>query len=384
MSNCGQLWRFTKELKPILLMVIVQISFALVNILYKLAADDGMNLRILVAYRFIFASAFIVPLAFFVERKSRPKLTWTVLGQAFLCGLLGGSLVQNLFLESIVLTSATTATALANLVPGVTFVLGALFRVEKTSLNTLPGKAKIFGTILGIAGAMVLTFVKGIEIKMWSVHTHILNHPAHESTHSTRESLIGASLAIVGCFSYASWLIVQSKMSMRYPCYYSSTALMCLMGAIQSFVFAVISVRDWNQWKLGWNVRLVAVTFIGIVASGMMLTLIAWCVRLRGPLFVSMFNPLMVIIVALIGSIFLAEKLYIGSVIGGLLIMLGLYGVVWGKGKEIKKMIALTPGPELIPRLDTIEIVTSSVSDEGGVQSKSKVRPETSEEVIQK
>ncbi|KAK9733526.1 hypothetical protein RND81_04G073100 [Saponaria officinalis] len=345
MLNCGKLWHFINGLKPVLLMVIVQISFALVNLLYKVAANDGMNLRILIAYRFIFASAFIVPLAFFVERKSRPRLTWTVLGQAFLCGLLG---------------------------------------MEKTSLKTLPGKAKTFGTILGIAGAMVLTFVKGIEIKMWSVHTHILKNPTHQITHSTRENLIGASLAIVGCFSYASWLIVQTKMSARYPCYYSSTALMCLMGAIQSFVFAVILERDWNQWKLGWNVRLVAVTFTGIVASGMMLTLIAWCVRLRGPLFVSVFNPLMVIIVALIGSIFLDEKLYIGSVIGGLLIMLGLYGVVWGKGKEMKKMIVLAPGPELIPRMDTVEIVTSSVSDEGGAQNKSKVRPETGEEVIEK
>ncbi|KAK9733525.1 hypothetical protein RND81_04G073100 [Saponaria officinalis] len=384
MLNCGKLWHFINGLKPVLLMVIVQISFALVNLLYKVAANDGMNLRILIAYRFIFASAFIVPLAFFVERKSRPRLTWTVLGQAFLCGLLGGSLVQNLYLESIVLTSATFASALANLVPGVTFILGVLFRMEKTSLKTLPGKAKTFGTILGIAGAMVLTFVKGIEIKMWSVHTHILKNPTHQITHSTRENLIGASLAIVGCFSYASWLIVQTKMSARYPCYYSSTALMCLMGAIQSFVFAVILERDWNQWKLGWNVRLVAVTFTGIVASGMMLTLIAWCVRLRGPLFVSVFNPLMVIIVALIGSIFLDEKLYIGSVIGGLLIMLGLYGVVWGKGKEMKKMIVLAPGPELIPRMDTVEIVTSSVSDEGGAQNKSKVRPETGEEVIEK
>jgi hypothetical protein len=55
-------------LKPTLLMVMVQMTFAGVNVLYKLAVNDGMNLRIVVAYRFIFATAFIAPLAFVLER----------------------------------------------------------------------------------------------------------------------------------------------------------------------------------------------------------------------------------------------------------------------------------------------------------------------------
>jgi hypothetical protein len=57
-------------LKPTLLMIMVQITFAGVNLLYKLAVNDGMNLRIVVAYRFIFATAFIAPLAFFLERSN--------------------------------------------------------------------------------------------------------------------------------------------------------------------------------------------------------------------------------------------------------------------------------------------------------------------------
>ncbi|KAE9591872.1 hypothetical protein Lalb_Chr20g0123291 [Lupinus albus] len=48
-----------------------------------------MSLRVVVAYRYIFATAFIAPLAFILERKTRPKMSWTVLFQAFLCGLFG-------------------------------------------------------------------------------------------------------------------------------------------------------------------------------------------------------------------------------------------------------------------------------------------------------
>lgn len=56
------------RLKPVAGMVLVQVVFAGVNILYKLAANDGMDLRVLVAYRHLFGAAFLLPLAFFVER----------------------------------------------------------------------------------------------------------------------------------------------------------------------------------------------------------------------------------------------------------------------------------------------------------------------------
>jgi len=55
-------------LKPALLMVMVQIAFAFVNVLYKLAINDGMSVIILTAYRLIFAAACTIPLALIFER----------------------------------------------------------------------------------------------------------------------------------------------------------------------------------------------------------------------------------------------------------------------------------------------------------------------------
>lgn len=49
-------------------MVIFQVGYAVVNVFYKLAANDGMSFRVLAAYRFIFATAFMLPLALFLER----------------------------------------------------------------------------------------------------------------------------------------------------------------------------------------------------------------------------------------------------------------------------------------------------------------------------
>lgn len=56
------------KLKPTILMVFVQFAFAGANVLYKLAVNDGMSSKVLVAYRFLFATAFIVPLALIFER----------------------------------------------------------------------------------------------------------------------------------------------------------------------------------------------------------------------------------------------------------------------------------------------------------------------------
>ena len=50
----------------------------------------------------------------------------------------------------------------------------------------------------------------------------------------------------------------------------------------------------------------------GIVASGVMVIAIAWCIEKRGPLFVSAFSPLMLVLVAVAASLTLGEKLYLG------------------------------------------------------------------------
>ncbi|KAM1366243.1 hypothetical protein FF1_044331 [Malus domestica] len=307
-------------LKPVLLMVVVQFAFAGVNVLYKLAANDGMNLRILVAYRFIFATAFILPIALFIERKSRPKLTWMVLLQGFLSGLFGGSLSQNLYIESLALTSATFASAIVQLTPAITFILAITFRLENLSLRSPAGKAKMLGTLMGIGGAMLLTFYKGVEFNIWSTHVDLLHSHLASSPHTdSGNRLLGCLLALGSCFCYATWLIIQA------------------VG------FALCKEREWSQWKLGWNIRLLTAAYSGTMATGLSVTFIALCIRMRGPLFVSVFNPLMLVLVAIVGSLVLDEKLHLGSVLGAVLIVIGLYAVLWGKGKEIEKMSNSVP-----------------------------------------
>ncbi|XWS40299.1 hypothetical protein CRYUN_Cryun18bG0128500 [Craigia yunnanensis] len=285
----GRIRNLVHELKPPLLMVLVRVIFAGVNVMYKLAANDGMNLRIIIAYRFMFATVIMVPLALILER------------------------------------------------------------MEKLAIGTLVGKVKVLGTLIGIGGAMVFTFYKGIEINIWSTDVNLVHHhqqsggPTGPSSHGTGKFILGAFLGLLCCISFSLWLITQAKMSVKFPYLYSSTALMCIMGSVKCSVIALCTEKNWSQWKLGWNVRLLAVAFTGILGSALMVFLVSWGVHLRGPLYASIFNPLGLVFVAIVASLLLDEKLHLGSIIGGILIVCGLYIMLWGKAKEIKQKTQLVP-----------------------------------------
>ncbi|KAG8364095.1 hypothetical protein BUALT_Bualt19G0091000 [Buddleja alternifolia] len=349
----GKVCDIIHGLKPTMMMVTVQLALAGVNVLYKLAGNNGFSLRVLIAYRFLFAAATVVPLALIFERKNRPKLTWKIVILAFVSALFGGSMAQNLYAKSLILTSATFVAALSNLIPAITFVLAILFRMEGLYLNTNAGKAKVMGTFLCIGGAMLLTFYKGFEVKIWSTHFDLMHKNKQPSGHvaathnNPSNHILGPLLALACCFSASFSLIVQTKMSEIYPCPYSSTALISVMGSLQAVIFALCTERDWSQWKLGWNIRLLTVAYMGIFGSGMLWAFIMSCVRMRGPLFVSIFNPLLLVLVALAGSLLLNEKLYLGSVVGAAIIICGLYSVLWGKSKEIKKITRLVPSKSI-------------------------------------
>lgn len=357
-GSCATICNNLHGLKPTLIMIVVQTILALATIGYKLALNDGMHIPVLVAYRFMFGAAFIVPVAFFVERKKRPKLTWKIISYGFLCGLFGGALGQNLYLESLALTTATFASAMMNLVPAMTFIVAVCLRLEKLGWNSSAGKAKVFGTIMGIGGAMLLTLYKGPEMNIWNTNINLLetthhHGPAPGRHQSGRDLALGVVLALAGCFCYSIWLIVQAKAAVHYPCPYSITAMMTTWAAIQGVFFALCTEKDWSNWIMGWDIRLLTVFVAGILGTGVMFTLVAWCIRMRGPLFVSVFNPLLLVMVAIAGSLFLEEKLHLGMVLGAILIVGGLYVVLWGKGKELKKMSQLMPESEQV-RVDVV------------------------------
>ncbi|KAF3340496.1 WAT1-related protein [Carex littledalei] len=326
---------------PALAMMTVQVGFAGLNIVSKLAMDSGMSPFVMITYRNIVATVFLAPLAFLLERKTIMELKGKTLFQLFLCSIFGATLNQILYFVGLKYSSPTIACALSNMLPAITFVMAVPFRMETVRIKTVSGQAKVWGTVLCVGGSMLMTFYKGSLIKLWGPHIHwryasTSAAATSASTGGSHHMVLGAVLVIASCFAWAIWFIIQAKMCRSFASPYTSSTLLCFMAGMQCLVISFAVERKWSVWVLGWDIRLVAVLYIGVVGSGLAFALMSWCIQRRGPLFVSMFSPLLLVIVAILGWGILDEKLFLGSAVGSALIVGGLYLVLWGKGREME------------------------------------------------
>lgn len=75
------------------------------------------------------------------------------------------------------------------------------------------------------------------------------------------------------------------------------------------------------------------------MVSGLIVYIQLCCTKEKGPVFVTMFNPLSTILVAVLAYFVLDEKLYTGSVLGGVVVIGGLYLLLWGKEGDKKVQV---------------------------------------------
>ncbi|OVA13580.1 Drug/metabolite transporter [Macleaya cordata] len=322
-------------------MTLVQLGYAGMNIISKLALDSGMNPFVMVAYRQIFATIILAPFAYFFERKTMPKLTKPILFQLFLCSILGATLNQCLYFLGLKYSTPTIACALNNLLPAITFLMAIPFRMETVGIKRNAGQAKVLGTIICVGGAMLMSFYKGslINIGQSSIHWRYAETMRERNSSNEENTFLGPLFVAASCIAWAGWFILQTKMSTKFASPYSSTAIMCFMASIECVLIGVIEEHNIQAWSLGSNIRLIASIYSGAIGSALAFVVMSWCISRRGPLYVSMFNPLLLVIVAVLGWALLDEKIYVGSAVGSALIVIGLYAVLWGKEKEMNQVL---------------------------------------------
>ena len=74
----------------------------------------------------------------------------------------------------------------------------------------------------------------------------------------------------------------------------------------------VIKILCTWQFLFKINILIMDVTWQGVVVSGLIIFIQLWCTEEKGPVFVTMFNPLTTILVASLAYFVLGEKLYMG------------------------------------------------------------------------
>ncbi|KAG5525033.1 hypothetical protein RHGRI_031651 [Rhododendron griersonianum] len=207
------------------------------------------------------------------------------------------------------------------------------FWLEKVNFKQKHSLAKVIGTAITLTGAMLMTLYKGpiVDILWYSKAS------SHQNTSisSADQHWVTGTIMLLSCTcGWSGFFILQSITLKQYPAELSLTALICFMGMVEGAIAALIMERDMSAWAIGFDSRLLAAVYSGVVCSGIAYYVQGVVNKVRGPVFVTAFSPLCMIITAVLGAIVLAEKIHLGSLLGAIIIVLGLYFVVWGKSKD--------------------------------------------------
>ncbi|GMH01631.1 hypothetical protein Nepgr_003470 [Nepenthes gracilis] len=317
---------------PYVGMVMAECAQVGLMIISKQAMSTGMSNLVFVCYSNALASLVLLPFAFLLYRSGRPPLTFSLIAGFFLLGLVG-SLAQIFGYAGINFSSPTLGTAMLNLVPGFTFILAIIFRMEKLEWRSLTCMAKSVGTIVLVTGAFVVTLYRGPALLTApsATDSHYLNLPTQQLNW-----VVGGLLLIADCLLTSGWLFLQASILKSYPAELIVVLCYCFFVAIQCGVVTLIVERDMSAWSVKPTLRLLAVLYSAVFGSAFQVGICTWCLQRKGPVFVSMFKPLGIAIASVLGALCFGDSFYLGSLIGICIIVVGFYSVMWGKANEEK------------------------------------------------
>ncbi|KAK4855005.1 hypothetical protein QYF36_003155 [Acer negundo] len=274
-----------KKAKPFLAVILLQFGYAGMSLISKFALNRGMSPHVLVVYRHALAFLAIAPFALFFDSNIHS------------CHVQHGSCL-----------------------------------CIYTSLDL---QTKILGTIVTVGGAVLMTFIKGPILDLPWTESEDFTEETGTSSSSVQNPIKGAIMIIIGCICCAGFIILQANALKTYPTELSLTALICLMGAIEGSVSALIfEHNNSSAWAIHFDYALIAAVYGGVICSGIAYYVQSVLMKSKGPVFVAAFNPLIMVVVAITSSFLLSKMMYLGWIIGGIVIVIGLYLVLWGKSKD--------------------------------------------------
>ncbi|KAJ4871742.1 Protein WALLS ARE THIN 1 [Raphanus sativus] len=342
-DNRRAIWGVPEKLQLHIAMLTLQFGYAGFHVVSRAALNMGISKLVFPVYRNIIALLLLLPFAYFLEKKERPAITLNFLIQFFFLALIGITANQGFYLLGLDYTSPTFASSMQNSVPAITFLMAALLRIEKVRINRRDGISKVLGTALCVAGASVITLYKGptIYTPTSHLHTHLLTtNPAVLAPlgdAAPKNWTLGCIYLIGHCLSWSGWLVFQAPVLKSYPARLSVTSYTLLFGIIQFVIIAAFCERDSQAWVFHSGWELFTILYAGIVASGIAFAVQIWCIDRGGPVFVAVYQPVQTLVVAIMASIALGEEFYLeGMIIGAVLIIAGLYFVLYGKSEERK------------------------------------------------
>ncbi|XP_074558026.1 WAT1-related protein At2g37460-like isoform X1 [Curcuma longa] len=320
-----------KKYGPLAGMLYVQVAYGAMFLITRFAFTRGMSHYAFVLYRQVIASVATFPAAYYLNSSSMQlsTLSWKNLKQIFFLALIGTSISQSFYYAGLALTSSTFASTMNNLQPAITFLLAFLLKLEEVKIRRWEGQAKVVGTLVSVGGAVVMTLSKahgeGLHEVLELVDVHGEENGAG--------FIFGAILTVIGSSSWSLFVIYQAWIVEEYPSQLTLSTLVSLMGSLQVLVIAFIFENP-KALILHWNSQLLAVSYSGIFCSGLGVFTIMWCVKEKGPVYSTAFNPIATLLVAILEPLLLHVQLSWSSLTGMAMVIGGLYLYLWGKAQD--------------------------------------------------
>lgn len=329
-------WDCKKEVVPFTAMFAVEFATVGVNTLYKAATSKGLSFFVYVGYSYVIGTLVLLPLPFIFPRRELPPFKISVFFRIGLVALFG--LSNNLCrYKGIEYSSPTLASAMNNLTPTFTFILAVIFRMENIDMRSKTTRSKIVGTILSISGALVAVLYKGPTVLSFASSSPSLpsslslQYPLRTS--KTNWALGGLLLVFENLLN-AFWYIFQTQAMKTYPDAQIVSLIYFLLKTSIALPICFLAETKLSAWTLRPDIVLATVVLSGVFGPSFNTLIHTWGVHLKGPLYIAIFKPFSIAIAAAFGVIFLGDALFLGSVVGATILLLGFYAVIWGKAQE--------------------------------------------------
>ncbi|KAJ1380937.1 EamA domain [Sesbania bispinosa] len=345
--SSGSVWGDTW--KAHLGMVLVQLFYGGYHVITKVALNVGVNQLVFCLYRDLLAFSIISPIAYFNERHALFSFPFLLIP----CWIFGNQL---LFLIGLSYTNPTYAAAVQPAIPVFTFLFAVIMGTERVNLFRYEGLAKVGGTLICVSGAILMVFYRGPALIGDTEMDHMAQNEVSARGQPEPSGWLSSGLQDIGldhfelgviclignCMCMAAFLAIQAPLLKKYPANLSVTAYSFFFGVVLMVIASTFMTKGLTDWILTQS-ELLAVIYAGTIASGLNYGIITWSNKIIGPALVALYMPLQPGFSSILSQIFLGSPIYLGSIIGGSLIIGGLYTVTWASYRERQATVGVTP-----------------------------------------